>query len=222
MHYFVRRVLQKRPPADYADVAAVHQRGAGGLIGDRRRRPRARRARAAAAAYGPDGRRRRAVPAELAGGADAVLVVGDRRRSPRTVLPGPFLARPNGRRVPVGWVPDTGWAPSAASPRPPPGSTTGAAASARSLCSPSARAATATCPGGSCGCSTRAAARPAAALDGRRPRPRRARDGLGYGLARPSTSATAGRSAGSATRALGRTTSSEPRSRRRRCSRSPA
>lgn len=46
---------------------------------------------------------------ELAGraGADAVLLVGPRRRAPRTVLPGPVLATAAGP-VPVGWLPDTG------------------------------------------------------------------------------------------------------------------
>ena len=45
----------------------------------------------------------------LAGEADAILVAGDRRRSPRTALRGPVVASPDGRRVPVGWVPDVGW-----------------------------------------------------------------------------------------------------------------
>lgn len=47
-----------------------------------------------------------AVP-ELAAGADAVLVVGDRRRSPRTVLAGPAITAPDGRVVPVAWLPAT-------------------------------------------------------------------------------------------------------------------
>jgi hypothetical protein len=34
-----------------------------------------------------------------------VLLVGDRRRTPRTALPGPFLPAADGRRVPVGFVP---------------------------------------------------------------------------------------------------------------------
>jgi hypothetical protein len=38
--------------------------------------------------------------------AAAVLVVGERRHSPRNVLPGLFLHDRSGRRVPVGWVPD--------------------------------------------------------------------------------------------------------------------
>jgi hypothetical protein len=40
--------------------------------------------------------------------AEAVLLVGSRRRSPRTALPGPFLAAPDGRAVPAGWLPDLG------------------------------------------------------------------------------------------------------------------
>lgn len=39
---------------------------------------------------------------------DALLIVGDRRRSPRTVLPGPIIDCSDGRKVPVGWLPDTG------------------------------------------------------------------------------------------------------------------
>lgn len=46
--------------------------------------------------------------AALAAGADAVLVVGDRRRAPRTVLPGPVVRADDGRHVPVAWLPDTG------------------------------------------------------------------------------------------------------------------
>jgi hypothetical protein len=42
---------------------------------------------------------------ELAGDAAGLLVVGHRRRSPRTALPGPFVADPDGRLVPVGWLP---------------------------------------------------------------------------------------------------------------------
>jgi Peptidase family C25 len=45
---------------------------------------------------------------EAAGRADAVLLVGDRRRSPRTSLPGPFIRDPDGRLVPIGWIPDLG------------------------------------------------------------------------------------------------------------------
>ena len=36
---------------------------------------------------------------------DAVLLVGRRARAPRTVVSGPLLDTPGGRRVPVGWVP---------------------------------------------------------------------------------------------------------------------
>jgi Peptidase family C25 len=43
----------------------------------------------------------------LAGRAGAVLVIGPRRRSPRTVLPGPVLLAPDGRVVPVAWLPET-------------------------------------------------------------------------------------------------------------------
>jgi hypothetical protein len=46
-----------------------------------------------------------------AGDVDAILVVGPRRRSPRTAVPGPFVTAGDGRRVPVGWVPDCGWEP---------------------------------------------------------------------------------------------------------------
>jgi hypothetical protein len=45
---------------------------------------------------------------EAAEKAAGLLLVGDRRRSPRTVLPGPFIEDPDGRRVPVGWMPDLG------------------------------------------------------------------------------------------------------------------
>ena len=38
-------------------------------------------------------------------GAAGLLLVGDRRRSPRSVLPGPFLTTPKGRKVPAGWLP---------------------------------------------------------------------------------------------------------------------
>ena len=41
-------------------------------------------------------------------GADGLLIIGDRRRSPRTVLPGPFLADAAGRLVPAGWLPNSG------------------------------------------------------------------------------------------------------------------
>ena len=46
--------------------------------------------------------------ADLAGEVDAVLVVGSRRRSPRTAVSAPFVAAGD-RRIPVGWLPDTGW-----------------------------------------------------------------------------------------------------------------
>ena len=42
--------------------------------------------------------------AEVARGADAVLVAGSRHRSPRTVLPGPVVLD-DGRPVPVAWLP---------------------------------------------------------------------------------------------------------------------
>jgi hypothetical protein len=45
---------------------------------------------------------------EAADGAEGLLLVGDRRRSPRTVLPGPFIADPAGALVPAGWLPDLG------------------------------------------------------------------------------------------------------------------
>jgi hypothetical protein len=45
---------------------------------------------------------------EAAAGADGLLLVGDRRRAPRTALPGPFLVDPSGRAVPAGWLPDLG------------------------------------------------------------------------------------------------------------------
>ena len=47
-------------------------------------------------------------PSLVPGGARAVLVVGNRRRSPTTVLPGLFVRDGTGRQVPAGWVPDTG------------------------------------------------------------------------------------------------------------------
>lgn len=43
----------------------------------------------------------------LADRADAVLVIGPRRRSPRTVLPGPMVLAPGGRVVPTAWLPHT-------------------------------------------------------------------------------------------------------------------
>jgi hypothetical protein len=45
--------------------------------------------------------------AHLADGSSAVLVVGPRQRSPRTVLPGPVLAARDGRVVPAAWLPAT-------------------------------------------------------------------------------------------------------------------
>ena len=36
---------------------------------------------------------------------DALLLAGDARRAPATVLPGPFLLDGNGRRVPAAWLP---------------------------------------------------------------------------------------------------------------------
>ena len=50
---------------------------------------------------------RPAVLADLADGADAVLVVGPRQRSPHTVLPAPVLTAPDGRVVPAAWLPAT-------------------------------------------------------------------------------------------------------------------
>ncbi len=44
---------------------------------------------------------------ELANAA-GILVVGDRRHSPRDSLPGPFLRDGNGRLVPAGWLPNAG------------------------------------------------------------------------------------------------------------------
>ncbi len=45
----------------------------------------------------------RLVPA----GAEAVLLVGNRRRAPATVVDGPFVPSADGRWVPVGWLPAT-------------------------------------------------------------------------------------------------------------------
>ncbi len=45
---------------------------------------------------------------ELAGGADAVLLVYPRRRSARTVVDGPTIGAADGRRVPIGIVPALG------------------------------------------------------------------------------------------------------------------
>ena len=46
--------------------------------------------------------------ATLAGRSTAVLVVGPRNRSPRTVLPGAVVRTADGRVVPVAWLPDIG------------------------------------------------------------------------------------------------------------------
>jgi hypothetical protein len=53
-------------------------------------------------------REREVVAGEWRDDVDALLVVGPRRRSPRTGVPGPYAAGADGRRIPVGWVPDTG------------------------------------------------------------------------------------------------------------------
>jgi hypothetical protein len=100
-------------------VAAVRRRRAGGLTGGALRigvvgSPRALDAleplRRAWAGRGHLVAVKSPVPLdELADGVDALTVVGSRRRSPRTVLPGPFVRTADGRRVPVGWVPDLGW-----------------------------------------------------------------------------------------------------------------
>lgn len=44
----------------------------------------------------------------LAEASAAILVIGDRRRAPRTVLEGPVIRRKDGTAIPVGWLPDTG------------------------------------------------------------------------------------------------------------------
>ncbi len=44
----------------------------------------------------------------LPAGTEGVLIVGPRRRSPGTMLPGLFLHDAAGRPVPVGWLPDVG------------------------------------------------------------------------------------------------------------------
>lgn len=44
----------------------------------------------------------------LAEQVDALLVVGDRRRAPSTVLPGPVLWRRDGCAIPAAWLPDVG------------------------------------------------------------------------------------------------------------------
>ena len=65
---------------------------------------------------------------ELDPGADAILVVGDRRRSPRTGVPGPFVVTPRGPPGPGRMGSQTrAGRECAASPRPQRGSTTGAA-----------------------------------------------------------------------------------------------
>ncbi len=38
----------------------------------------------------------------------AILIVGNRRRAPRTVVDGPVIRRKDGSAIPVGWLPDTG------------------------------------------------------------------------------------------------------------------
>ncbi len=45
--------------------------------------------------------------ADRAGGYDAVLLTGSRRRAPRTVLSAPVLAAGDGRLIPAGWLPLT-------------------------------------------------------------------------------------------------------------------
>ncbi len=45
---------------------------------------------------------------QLAANTDALLLIGPRRRSPRTVLPAPVLADTRGRHIPVGWLPEMG------------------------------------------------------------------------------------------------------------------
>lgn len=50
-------------------------------------------------------------PSELvavANDSDALLVIGPRQRSPRTVLPGPVVRLADGRAIPAGWLPDIG------------------------------------------------------------------------------------------------------------------
>lgn len=41
----------------------------------------------------------------LSKGMDAVLLIGSRKRSPRTVLKAPFLHRPDGKTIPTSWLP---------------------------------------------------------------------------------------------------------------------
>ena len=47
----------------------------------------------------------------LATEVDALLLVGKRRHSPRTACPGPLVSGPDGRIIPVGWLPDVGVEP---------------------------------------------------------------------------------------------------------------
>lgn len=44
---------------------------------------------------------------ELAEAGDGLLLIGNRNRSPRTVLPGPYVVTSSGRNIPVGWLPFT-------------------------------------------------------------------------------------------------------------------
>lgn len=46
--------------------------------------------------------------ADLAGDVDAILLVHPRRRSARTIVDGPTVCAPNGRRVPIGLLPAAG------------------------------------------------------------------------------------------------------------------
>ena len=46
--------------------------------------------------------------ADMLVGADGFLLVGDRRRSPRSVFPGPFVRNAAGHQVSAGWLPDVG------------------------------------------------------------------------------------------------------------------
>jgi len=97
-------------------VAAVRRRGASGLIAVVAPRSALAALEPLCGAYaerGPVATFERdllsvAELRELAAGAEAVLVVGPRRRSPRTALPGPFVRTADGRRAPIGWVPDCG------------------------------------------------------------------------------------------------------------------
>ncbi|MEM7375462.1 MAG: C25 family cysteine peptidase [Bacteroidota bacterium] len=44
---------------------------------------------------------------KLAEKGDGLLVIGNRKRAPSTVVPGPYIRLHSGRKVPVGWVPFT-------------------------------------------------------------------------------------------------------------------